>query len=240
MNYSIIKNLEELNKFIAWLPDLAPHETYYVCLMVRSKYCTGVSHIRSDKVQLKRFTTNKERLLQKLMQLECAVGSYFQRDIPIPQEGLAVYITPNPRDVEKASKNSLIKLATLITQPYAGYNPHQEIMSEIQKSVSRRVYIDFDFDNTLKVDRKIFNERVKTQILERLNPECVHFLETKGGVHVLVNSSKVDPEFGKTWYRAIEMIKEVDQVSSSNMIPIPGCVQGDFSPILYTADTFNT
>lgn len=234
MNYSIIKNPTELNNFIAWLPDLEPHETYYVCLFVRSKYCTGISHIRSDKVQLKRFTTNKERLFQKLQQLECAEGTYFQRDVPIPQEGLAAYITPNPRDMEKAAKASLIKLANLITQPYNGYNPHQEIMSEIQKSVSRRVYIDFDFDNTLKVDRDVFNKQIKDKVLERINPECVNFLVTRGGLHLMIKSSEVDPKYSKTWYKSLSAMIGVDQISSISMIPIPGCVQGDTYPTLYT------
>jgi len=232
-NYQIIKDPIELNKFINWLPELAINETYYVCLMVRSKYCVNFPHIRSDKIQIKRFTTNKERLFSKLKQLECEEGTYFQRDLIIPQEGLAVYITPNPRNMEKAMKNSLIRFAELITEPYNGINPHQEVMSEIQKVGGKKYYVDFDFDNTNKLPEDEYFAYVKERIPGLVNPECVNLLQTRGGVHVLIELSKVDSFYKHNWYQAITMIPGCDQVSTDNMIPIPGCTQGGFIPKLY-------
>ena len=141
--------------------------------------------------------------------------------------------------MQTAAKNGLIKLASLITQPYSGYNPHQEIMSEIQKATSRRIYVDFDFDNSLKQDRREFNKEIKSNVLSILNPECINFLETRGGVHVMVDTSKISPELNKTWYRKMDYLKDVDQISTSNLIPIPGCCQGDYIPRLYNVNTFN-
>lgn len=236
-NYQIIKDPDELNKFIDWLPDVARNETYYVCLMVRSKYCENFPHIRSDKIQIRRFTTNREKLYIKLKQLECEEGTYLQRDVPIPQEGLAVYITPNPRNMEKAFKTSLIRFAGIVTEPYNGLNPHEEVMSEIQKASGHKYYVDFDFDNINKIPQDEYFNYVKEQLSGKINPECVNFLQTRGGVHVLVRLDMIDSFYAKTWYNEAKTIIGCDQISADDMIPIPGCTQGNFIPKLYTYET---
>ena len=109
-NYSVIADREKLDAFIAWLPELKPSEVYYCSLMARNKYAkdSGIGHIASDKKQCKRFTSVKDRLVEKLWQLETEVGSYTVKSgLVVPQEALAAYITVNPRDTVKATRHAL-------------------------------------------------------------------------------------------------------------------------------------
>lgn len=222
MNYKIITDEEELRAFIDWLPDLGPDETYYLCLFARNKYCKNVKQISSDKAQMKRFTSNKERMFEKIKQLEVPLGSYTQKGNVIPQEALALYITPNPRSFEKAAKASLIHLAHLITKPYQGWHPHQEVMSEIQKACSRKVFFDLDYDHKDIVS-------TLTEINKGLNQEAYHVIETRGGFHVLVRLNMIQPKYVKTWYNHVTKIGGLD-IRGDNMIPVPGTHQGGYTP----------
>lgn len=222
MNYEIIKNESLLRDFIDWLPELKNNECFYVALFARKKYCLEVKNIKTDKIQCRRFTTRKKDLYDKIRQLECPLDSYVIKDITIPQEALAVYISVNPRDLLLATKNGLIKFATLITQEYNGYNPQQEIMSEIHAACSRKIYFDLDFDH---VD---LNETV-AKIKEFINEDCVKVLKTYGGFHVLIELGKIEKRFEKTWYKNISSIEGVD-IKGDNLIPVPGCTQGGFIP----------
>lgn len=231
MNYQIIKDENLLKDFIKWLPELNKNETYYVCLFTRSKYCRDENgnnlfpHIRTDKAQLKRFTSNKEMLFQKIKQLECEFGSYKYRNIDVPQESLALYITVNPRSLEIAAKNSIIKLAQLVTKAYDGYNPHQEVMSEIQRAKNRTCYVDFDLDD-VNADVNLLHKLIKEHCGLSVNYKI---LQTKGGFHILINPESVEKQFEKSWYNSIKKLPKIDQVGDM-MIPLAGTSHGGFIP----------
>lgn len=224
MNYKIIKDEEEFRKFIDWLPKLEANEKYYFCLFARNKYCKELSHIKSDKAQLKRGVTDKERMFQKIKQLEIEVGWYKQREFPVPEEALALYITVNPRHMLKATVNTMVKLAQSIRDQNIDMNCHQEALSEIQKAKSRTVWVDFDVDqkepDTL--------EKIKN-ITQPMLDRPVTILETRGGYHVLVDPGTVRLEYKNKWYQALNVGLGAD-VTGDNMIPVPGCTQGMFIP----------
>lgn len=226
-NYEIIKNENLLREFIQWLPELKKDETFYCALLARKKYCSDVKQIKSDKAQLKRFTSNKVRLFQKIKQLECELGCYQQNEIDIPQEALALYINPNPRSIKKATVNSVKRLLDLVTSNNIGYNPNQEVLSEIQKACGSKVYVDIDIDTTEEcLTRNDFHNKY---FYSQINRNAYHVLRTRGGYHALVELSKIDSFYDKCWYNNILALKSVDIVGD-NLIPIPGCTQGNFVP----------
>jgi len=221
-NYQIILDETKLDNFIEWLPKLLPHETYMICLFARNKYIVNSPKIYGDKECLSRKTTNKERLKSKIRQLECAVGSYTSRGQSLPQESLALYITVNPRDLQKAAKNTLKELANVITENYNGYNPHAIALSEIQKAYSRKEYLDFDFDH---VEPKTVLEQLK----DKLNLNCLTVLKTRGGFHLLVKTDLIESQYKKSFYNSITEIPGCD-VKGDPLTPVPGCTQGGFIP----------
>lgn len=227
MNYKIIKDEAKLREFIEWLPELKKDETYYVTLFARKKYAINQMLLKSDKSQLKRFTSTKDWLYQKIKQLEVKIGAYQSNGIDIPEEALALYISINPRSLLKATKNSLIKFAKLITEDYNGYNPHSEVLSKIQSSCGTKHYFDFDFDN-------ISVENLANCIdYSKINKDSLIFLETRGGVHLLVKIDNINKVYKKTWYKHLSSLPNCD-IKGDNLVPVPGCTQGNFIPSLIT------
>jgi hypothetical protein len=224
MNYEIIKDLKALESFLDWLPNLKANETYYVCLFARSKYAIDKTILKADKQQLKRFTSTKGFLIDKIRQLECRIGTYKYDGKEVPIESLALYIMPNPRDMIKATKNSLKKFVDVIcsNDDNVNFNPHQEVLSQIQTSSSKKRFIDFDFDN-------ISFEDLIQQLENKINLNAVNILKTRGGYHILVEIDKIDTKNYKQWYSNIQSIASCD-VTGDVLLPVVGCVQGDFVP----------
>jgi len=227
MNYKIIQNEKRLLEFINWLPDLEKDEQFYGCLFARKKYDpTGV--VTSDKGQLKRFTATKDYLYQKIRQLETAVGTYQFNGQAVPEHALALYIMPNPRSLIRAARRTLIDLAVLVAGEQTKHrNPHKIAMNNIQKS-GRKVFMDFDYD----VDKdKLDLDGFKKLLNSNINWDAYTMLETRGGYHVLVQLECIEEKYKKSWYQGLKNIPGSD-VSGDTLLPVPGCLQGDFVPIL--------
>lgn len=224
MNYQIITDENLLRDFIDnFLPKTEENEKYYFCLFARKKYCKDVKYVKSDKSQLNRKTADSMRLFWKIKQMECPLGTYrqFQDEQPIPQEALALYINPNPRCVWKATLQGLSVLAKNIETGNKNHNPHQEMMSCIQRSCSRKIWAVFD------IDSKDPEMLVKADEALQGHKECRKILETRGGYHVLVKLDTIPDEIKRTWYQKLAAISDV---TGDTLIPVPGSYQGGWTP----------
>lgn len=232
MNYEIIKDLNELNKFLEWLPELEENQKFYVSLLARKKwgYTEGLS---ADKSQLKRFTATKENLVDKLRKLEVKLGEWKYKNISIDNRSLGVYITPNPRDMHKAGLKTAKEIVSMVADGKQIFNPQAIALNQIQVTGVKK-YFDIDIDvhnNGVALDHLL--DIIKRE--EVINMEAIegNIVKTRGGFHVLVDLAKVKNP--KTWYKRFQDIKCLDfdvTMNGDNMIPLPGCVQADFVPIL--------
>ena len=216
--YTIVADESQLERFIDWLPDLTEDEKFYCSLFARKKYCPELVK-SNDKTQLKRFTSGKDRLMQKLYTLEVKEGNYFLKGKQqVPQQALVTYINPNPRNMRTATFNSIMKLTHMLKTNNKGFNAHAEVLSCIQKAKSRTVYVDFDFD--------FKNDKIISQCIDVVGKDALTVIETRGGYHMMVKPSMA--ENTKTWYQSF-MKLGADQ-AGDQMVPIVGCVQGGFVP----------
>lgn len=228
--YNLIKDIDQLNRFIDILPELNQGESFYMSLFARKKYAPDI--IKSnDKTQIKRVIINKKSdIISKIRQLETAIGSYMINDTPIPEEALVLYMHPNPRSQKKAAKLLLKNLVELITNDNSGYNVQAEALSALQKSPSRKLFVDFDFDFKTGNRDEEASELISSivYILSDVN-ESYHIIVTRGGLHLLVkpNSNMLLPN---DWYKRIQSLG--CDVSGDCLTPIPGTTQGGFVPYI--------
>lgn len=222
MNYSIIKDEEKLKEFIEWLPNLNDNEQFYLALFERSKYDKS-NILKSDKSQLARTTSTKDRLFDKIRKMEVPVGTYKINGVEeIPMDTLALYIHPTPRNMKSASiKTAKMILDNIDKNKYQ--NPKSVALNAIQVSKSGVFRVDFDFD----IINEHYDKHIKDIAYESTgNIDCFDIIKTKGGYHVLVDPSKTTE---KRWYQNLVSNKNVDQ-SGDLLLPVVGCVQGDFVP----------
>jgi len=157
--------------------------------------------------------------------MECGIGSYTFNGQPIPQETLALYMMPNPRSLNKATRYSLIDFANIIADVnQKNKNPYKVILTNIQKYASRKIYLDFDFD--INSDNLV---SLMCVIKNNLNENCFNVIHTRGGIHLLVEVNKIEKQYKKTWYNAITSLPTCD-VRGDMLLPVPGCCQGNFVP----------
>lgn len=213
---NLIVDHDELQKFIDLLPDLEYGEKYYFSLFARKKYCPEL--IKSnDKTQLQRFICRKEDIIRKITQLEGRI--WYLKDVEAPVESLVLYMMPNPRSTKKAVQRMAKRSIDFMVNTNWDCNLVAESLSCYQKSKSRSCFVDFDID-------------VKDIDLSLLDPivskEARIIVQSRGGYHILVRPD-IASQHNRKWHP--EMMKTFPaEMAGDMLLPVPGCVQGGFSP----------
>lgn len=223
--YQIILDEDILRRFIEdyCYPTKEDALTYYISLFARKKYLKEHPALTHDKTCLKRAVSVRERLVSKIKQMEVPVGSYTgKNELPIPQESLALYMTPTPRDLKK-SAFGLMK--TLLENLEKGeyVNPYRLSLDAIQVTSHTETAAQvFDIDS--------YNQSVLDFILRTVQDRC-NVILTKGGYHVIVHRAtikKYSKDWSKTWYKDIANNADV---TGDALSPIPGTYQAGFCPL---------
>ncbi len=240
--HHIIRDPGLFSEFVEWLPDLNHNECYYLTLQARRKYSPSI--LSSDAPQLTRFVATRRNLATKVAQLECPIGAYCTRDeTSVPDEALALYLTPNPRCMRKATYASAQAMLTSLQnseqQPTIKLKPHSEALTQIHKARSRSVFVHFDVDlvtgdnssdvNAPKCGLSI--DEIYKKTVEFVGRQAANIIVTRGGCHILIETAKVAGTV-RNWHPRIVEEFNVDQTGDL-MIPVVGCRQGDFVPHFY-------
>ncbi len=226
--YRLIVDQTEVQKFLDFLPNTSDGEQYYCSLFGRAKYFKDHPALKSDKTMLNRWTTTKERFINKLEQKETRVGTYLgHNDLAVPQEALAVYMTPTPRDFNRVAFETIKTFADKLGKDQY-INPRQEVMNIIQTTAVKNRFHVFDIDSK------------EDHVINKINNvlgDYYSLIETRGGYHVLVNPKDLEgQDVPKNWYNEIRLMSDV---VGDAMVPVPGTYQGGFVPRLVKISSRN-
>jgi hypothetical protein len=222
MNYKIIEDEAKLDEFLALLPDTDDNEVYYLCLFCRHKYAPSFPNTR-DSGQLARITArNKVEIKEKIRRMEVPLGSYSRDGVVAPQEGIALYISLNPRSLIKANKWLLVEMAKRAADGNMDFNPMTLATTAVHNAGDRKFFVDFDFDNVDPADHRILIEQALP------DQDSYKILKTRGGFHLLVMLDRV--KGNKKWYPNVTKLPNCDVRGSDTLTPVAGCVQGGFVP----------
>lgn len=142
-------------------------------------------------------------------------------------------MTPNPRDMHKAGLKTIKELVNYVVDNRTIFNPHAIALNQIQTS---GVKYFFDIGIDFKEGEFLTNEGLELWLKDKVNPQAIwNIVKTRGGYHVLIELKRISKEFEKNWYnnfsKGSNSFFDVT-MNGDNMIPIPGCVQSDFTPKL--------
>lgn len=239
----MIIDKEQFNQFIKILPDLQNDEVYFVSLSARQKYLTlkerefyalGRTEMFSREIvkSKKDFPYIMNKLLYSLEYKTTRNGKQ------IPEKALVTYINVNPSSTIEAFyqfrkemnryKNEINKALMGNKEPnYTGIlNINRKLMNCIQKSRSRKYYIDIDFD-ILPEDNDLLVDFQKYLITAKVK---YHTIQTQGGYHVLIKKDTLNDKI-----KLHEKLKEYKSqlisgeviINKNQMVPIPGTLQAN-------------
>lgn len=225
MNYKLIHDQEQLQRFIDFLPELNQNEGYFLILIARKKWYPESGIPSAHK--LKRETANtKSKIIQIIRQWEVSEGTYESDCKPIDQRNLGVYIGFNPKNQYNACFELIQKCLDNIKRQEKNINVKSMANDIIQSSNGSKNFIDIDMD--IK-EGEIYLDIVQF-IRSVIADENLTFIKTNGGFHCLIRLDGMKGD--STWYNKIKAHKFKSELNimSNDLIPVVGCNQGQYVP----------
>jgi len=243
----LIKDKEQFNKFIDILPDLQNDETFFISLSARNKYLTDEerNHYGLGRTEMfgRTIVKSKENFEFAMKKLEANLKYKTTKNgLAIPEKALVVYININPSSMIGAYRLFSQEMDKFFYDTYRAsinnndptvnhdgfINMERKLMNAIQKSRSRKVYIDIDMDkvgiNTVNwFAMYLDNEGIK-----------YHIIKTQGGYHVLIKTDTIPKGFnlGAIVFDANNEVEDEGNggevvFNSNQMVPCVGTLMAD-------------
>ncbi len=246
--YKLIHDQKELENFIKFLPELNSNEGYFLILIARRKWYE--SDIASA-TKLKRETVNKNKIIKTILQWEVMDGLYTSNDKPIHQNNLGVYISYNPKDQYAACFELINQCLDKIKNNRMDINIKSLANDVIQGCNGTKNFIDIDVDikeNENYLDIVKFIKSVPLEIafpppiaeVSVIDEKYLTFIKTNGGFHCLIrlldnSNNLISPDYGNKWYQTLKNhpFKSELNIMSNDLMPLPGCNQGQFVPYTF-------
>ena len=226
MNYKLIHDEIQLQKFIDFLPELSDNEGYFLILIARKKWYpeSGISSAH----KLRRETvSSKDKIIRVIKSWEIEEGLYRSNDIPIDNRNLGVYIGFNTKNQYKAAFDLIQQCLISIRNNRNNINVKSMANDVIQGSRGTKHFIDIDVDIKDGEDYIQIMEFIKSVLRE----DSLTFVKTRGGFHCLVQLNKIT-EDNPRWYNKLTAHGFASELNIMNddLIPLVGCNQGNFIP----------
>jgi len=230
----LVVDQSQFDRFFSILEKPEKDEVYFVSLSARNKYLTDEERqrFRLGKTEMFGRTTIKDfnDLPYIVRKLEGFLGAYRTRSgLEIPEQARVVYINVNPSSTIKAytaltkDLNDALFRCHLGTCDYSMFKSiERRILNHVQRSRSRQVFVDIDFDNVSETLVKVFRGRIR----DTEN----YLIRTKSGVHVLIKKETLtkDIKLGVIIENFNDEAKtsggEVE-INQNQMVPMPGTMQ---------------
>lgn len=244
-----IKDRKQFDKLLQILPDLQKDEVYFMSLSARNKYLTdderAFYHLGRTEMFSRTVVKSKDNFDYGMSKMYASLlYKRTKSKIKFPEKSLIAYVNINPSSTIKAYEmfvNDMNKelfgiIAGLDNNknvPYASFKKiERNLLNCIQKSKSRRVYIDIDMD--------VKNESyIKHLIAELVDKVEFYPIKTKSGYHCLIKAEtlknsgvRIDKIVQSLDVQAKEEQGEVI-INTNQMIPIPGTLQSDELVMFY-------
>lgn len=241
----LIKDQNQLDEFLKFIPELKDDEVYFISLSARNKYLTMEERQHYSLGRTEMFARNiirkSEDFKYTISKLESTLHYKLTNNgLKVPEKCLVVYLNINPSSTTKAFfkfQNEMNRQVAEITEALKGNKQpnysymkiiDRVLMNSIQTSPSKKYIIDIDCDTKdKKVKEFIVNNFVENGLTE------FGIIETHGGFHFLIHKENIPKKQQGSVTRSFNLLKicqDAEKMSNgkevmingNGMVPLPG------------------